>query len=375
MKKFSKNITLLDDSTYEVSFESKDYIKKFVIIYCFVLLVALVLHVLGVITVFVFLGIVFSPFYFWVYTLFKSEDNHGVAQFNTKEKELKIFPSKGAESYSCYTFADISYVVTKSESSKKPDYISFVSTRETGDVYRIVLHGAMKSLTQELIDFFDDIMRIQQNRVVTRATISKNGFLSVVVTLGVFFFLAGILFLSPILFAYLTGTETAGGLMFFFFMVFLVLMQNIYYGIASMQWPQTVGTILEKSISESRSNNSISYSPKIRYSYQVDGCRLTNTTFSFKSRSSTRREDAEKYLDQWELNGTAPVYYNSRKPSMSVLEAGIDGGTKFFAGLFLVGIIVSGVFAFKEYEGFEVHFNNAKMELREMMPLQRKTVD
>lgn len=113
---------------------------------------------------------------------------------------------------------------------------------------------------------------------------------------------------------------------------------------ASQAWPSTNGQITESRVAHSTSTDSEgdrsdSYSPSVRYSYQVMGQTYTGKNIGFGAQTSYNRPaKAEAALEQYPAGGVVTVYYNPEDPSDAVLarQAGGANLTLVIGIVFLV---------------------------------------
>lgn len=123
---------------------------------------------------------------------------------------------------------------------------------------------------------------------------------------------------------------------------------------ASLTWPSVPGVVTVSELGKHISNDdndstssttSTTYSADITYDYLVDDVSYVSSAIQFGQVSSSDPAVARTVLKQYEVGKAVNVYYNPEKPSQSVLEPGLQGGTWFlpiFGSLFLVvGIVFS----------------------------------
>jgi hypothetical protein len=94
---------------------------------------------------------------------------------------------------------------------------------------------------------------------------------------------------------------------------------------ASMNWNETIGTVLFSEVEERRSYSSesgttISYYPKIVYEYQVMGQRYQSQRFNLGEVGIGNYNKVAAKTAQYPQGGQVPVYYNPDNPQEAVLE-------------------------------------------------------
>ncbi len=109
-------------------------------------------------------------------------------------------------------------------------------------------------------------------------------------------------------------------------------------GNASVWWPSVQGEIL---LSEVESDDE-KYSPRIEYRYAVDGVQYKGDTLTYRG-YGVDRKTAEFCVSRFPAKSTVPVYYDPGKPSVSVLEQGVDPADYLIALAVLLVVFVAGV--------------------------------
>jgi hypothetical protein len=120
----------------------------------------------------------------------------------------------------------------------------------------------------------------------------------------------------------------------------------------SITWPTAVGTILtsdvKKETSSSSNNGTVTtYKPEICYSYKVEGIEYISNRirplFNYSSSSSTK---AFTLTRKYPVNSQITIYYNPKKPKVSVIEPGLKADNIVFL-LFGPAILVASlIFAY-----------------------------
>jgi len=96
-----------------------------------------------------------------------------------------------------------------------------------------------------------------------------------------------------------------------------------YFAKQSKNWPSTQGTIINAYIDTQVSDDSSdTYSPKVSYSYRVDGVLFESKRLFFGSMHSTDYSEASDSLFNIHKNSKVNVYYDPNKPKRSVLHTG-----------------------------------------------------
>jgi len=112
-------------------------------------------------------------------------------------------------------------------------------------------------------------------------------------------------------------------------------------GLRTYRWPTTSGVVRGQDITSSTSSEggSTSYSPKLRYEYDVDGTTYVSSRIAVGSGPSfSSRSGAREWLEAYPTDSEVTVHYNPRRPDRSVLQ---PGGV--LGGLFLVVLAAAGL--------------------------------
>ncbi len=111
-------------------------------------------------------------------------------------------------------------------------------------------------------------------------------------------------------------------------------------GKQSLSWPTTGGIIIESEVYRSSSSRSgdrksgPTYSPRVKYSYTIDGADYVGKRIRFAAIGSGDRSLAESIVNKYAPRTSVSVAYNPDKPSESVLETGQFGRS--------IGLITAG---------------------------------
>jgi hypothetical protein len=131
--------------------------------------------------------------------------------------------------------------------------------------------------------------------------------------------------------------------------LFLYSAHEVYYACASRSWPQTRGTIVDKTETATKQvvpnlrgrgyRTRVSFHQHVQYDYLVDGHNYRGTRIAYWDHGYSERVGLEP------LYGEVPVFYDPQEPSRSVLIPGLR--RSLFPSLVLValGLGVGTVFA------------------------------
>jgi hypothetical protein len=94
------------------------------------------------------------------------------------------------------------------------------------------------------------------------------------------------------------------------------------------RWPTTTGLVVESGVvyvgtHHNREGRRVTYEPRVRYEYAVDGRRYVGDRFAIEPPGRKWREDADRLLDDVRVGMSVVVYYDPDDPADSVLERGV----------------------------------------------------
>ncbi|MCX7975763.1 MAG: DUF3592 domain-containing protein [Bellilinea sp.] len=115
----------------------------------------------------------------------------------------------------------------------------------------------------------------------------------------------------------------------------------------SLNWPKTSGRVIESRIAEHESEDedghvTSTYSPVVRYEYQVNGVAYTGGKIAVGGVVAiSNKKKVQQTIDQYPEGKLVVVYYNPQNPAEAVLETRIAGKAELIAGIILIGIGLS----------------------------------
>lgn len=108
--------------------------------------------------------------------------------------------------------------------------------------------------------------------------------------------------------------------------------QHLYYGHASLAWPKVIGEIVEVRKRERRSQSgSMRHYYEMKYSYVVNHVRFEGKRYSF---------NAEFPDLVFSVGAMTDVYYNPKKPKVSVLVPGYGFNNLMILGISIIFVII-----------------------------------
>lgn len=109
---------------------------------------------------------------------------------------------------------------------------------------------------------------------------------------------------------------------------------TIYKQYQATQWPSVQGRVVSAEVVRHPDSDSDTYEPRLAYTYEVAGERLTAWRIRFGNKSSSQ-DWANDKVRKYPPGSTPAVHYNPGDPSESVLETGVGVGDVSFALFFL----------------------------------------
>ena len=140
----------------------------------------------------------------------------------------------------------------------------------------------------------------------------------------------------------------------FFYLLFLVGglaivtlgLRGCYYAGASLHWPVAGGTVTESRIGRARGGNRTTYSPEVRYRYEVDGRVYESDRIYFSGIDLSSNHDyALDITARYAVGRDVEVYHHPGDPELAVLQPGIRRETVFT-------FVIGGAFAAFALLGF-----------------------
>jgi uncharacterized protein DUF3592 len=111
--------------------------------------------------------------------------------------------------------------------------------------------------------------------------------------------------------------------------VVLLLAASLYVGSmdlmrgqASLHWPSAPGKVW---LSDVHHHGGFSFSPDVRYAFQMDGQTYYGSTVKFGNGFSMRA-GARNWAEHYPVGARVQVFYDPRKPQISCLEPGNGSG-------------------------------------------------
>lgn len=106
--------------------------------------------------------------------------------------------------------------------------------------------------------------------------------------------------------------------------VFVVMMtiKEISWGRASCSWPTTNGQVLRSFVAKNPSGEH-GHAAFVTYQYTVEGQEYESSTIRFPLYSGYNYSKAKKIISAYPVLKTVKVYYNPKKPLISVLIPGV----------------------------------------------------
>ncbi len=115
----------------------------------------------------------------------------------------------------------------------------------------------------------------------------------------------------------------------------VMIARTAYQRLQARSYATVPGRITRSEVIRSRgSKGSTSYKPKIFYTYEVNGQKLTGDVYHFGEMSNSDSRWANATVAAFPAGKEITVYYDQTDPTRAVLKTGIEGD-ELFLGLFL----------------------------------------
>ena len=102
----------------------------------------------------------------------------------------------------------------------------------------------------------------------------------------------------------------------------------------SVEWPSVEGKVIKSELSPStfaRRRGGVNYSPNIRYSYTVNGRKLTSNRIMFGGVMAGRASKMQKYIERYPEDSIVKIYYDPTNPESAVLEPNVNDASFYYA--------------------------------------------
>ena len=131
------------------------------------------------------------------------------------------------------------------------------------------------------------------------------------------------------------------------FIALFVIGRNILHGLNSRNWPNTEGKIVHSGVQAHQSMDddgdiSTTYGASIQYEYNVSGQEIQGTRRSFTEMRTNSVRRAEQILARYPQDSPVKVYHHPDKPSLSVLEPGVEWWM-YALMLIVLGLLIFGI--------------------------------
>ena len=123
------------------------------------------------------------------------------------------------------------------------------------------------------------------------------------------------------------------------FFIFLFGQYQASRSKASLEWPMTSGAIVVSKVTKNKTEEGVTYSADIEYSYRVDGKRYASNVVVIGGHDYPAREVVSRYS----VGNEVSVAYDPVRPHKAVLEPGkLTYGTQQFGMIMMGGALFMG---------------------------------
>ncbi len=112
--------------------------------------------------------------------------------------------------------------------------------------------------------------------------------------------------------------------------------------VGSMGWEQVPGTVISSDVEEAWDTTGDRYSPRVVYTYEVDGVTYEGTQISPGGTTyAGNQEDAAQFLEPYPVGESVMPYVNPSDPTRAVLDRSLPGAIRAITGTGLVLLLLS----------------------------------
>jgi hypothetical protein len=116
---------------------------------------------------------------------------------------------------------------------------------------------------------------------------------------------------------------------------------------AAASWNEARCTVEESELTRRRdSDNGYRYRVDLAYAYEVDGARYRSARWTFERRETSRRESAQRILDEHPVGAIVPCWYDPDRPAAAVLDRDVRGVSAI--ALVPLAILLLGLYLVEE---------------------------
>lgn len=123
---------------------------------------------------------------------------------------------------------------------------------------------------------------------------------------------------------------------------YIVVGSMVKSNYAKLHYGRTEGTVLLSEVESHPDSDGTTYSPHVRYTYQVDGVQYTADRYDFMGGSSGDSSYAHRVVAENLLKSKVTVYYDPDRPAQAVLRLDVPN-MSYFMLLFLQPFILIGL--------------------------------
>lgn len=154
----------------------------------------------------------------------------------------------------------------------------------------------------------------------------------------------------------------AGGITFFLF-----ALPPLQYANTSKSWPSVSGEVIKSEIDTWQKDGKTHYTPKIVYTFTVDGKKLTSSKITVgDSPFDSNISPAKRVQAEYPVGKQVDVFYDPEVPSSSALKPGIQKNDIILGGITGIFLVVGILMLFsgiktkmkQNYYGRETTFKN-----------------
>lgn len=108
---------------------------------------------------------------------------------------------------------------------------------------------------------------------------------------------------------------------------------DLFWGTGSEDWPTVEGTMVKSFFEEKKLGSSAYFSPKLSYTYDVEGETHRGERLQFGFRRAETRQMADELIAAYPAGSKTTVHYHPKHPGMATLRVGLYEPAQAYVGL------------------------------------------
>jgi hypothetical protein len=120
--------------------------------------------------------------------------------------------------------------------------------------------------------------------------------------------------------------------------------RSLYRAWSSERWPVAQAKVISSSVDKLRTRRSVSFMPRVKYEYSVDGKSYTADTLAFGAGiSAGALEDANDYVHHYPVGASVQIHYSPDEAAVACLDCGKVGIPDYIVAAGGAGLLVLAI--------------------------------